>query len=45
MGMHAALVACVRATERARRFTPPSEPQAHVGRLMRAFPLRPERGG
>ena len=45
LGMHAALTACVRATERARRFSPPSEPQAHVGRLMRAFPLRPEARG
>lgn len=44
--LHGALVACVRATERARRFGPPSEPQAHIGRLMRAAPVRPQaRGG
>jgi len=44
--LHVALVACVRAAERARRFGPPSEPQAHIGRLMRAAPVRPQaRGG
>jgi hypothetical protein len=39
--LHGAIAACVRATERARRYSPPSEPQAHVGALMRGFPVHP----
>jgi len=39
--LHGAIAACVAAAERARRYTPPSEPQAHFGRLMRAFPVHP----
>jgi len=40
-GLHGAVVACVRAAERQRRFSPPSEPQAFFGRLMRGFPVHP----
>lgn len=44
--LHGAVAACVAAAERARKYTPPSEPQAHFGRLMRAFPVHPPaRGG
>jgi len=43
--LHGAIAACVRATERVRRYSPPSEPQAHVGRLMRGFPVRPTARG
>lgn len=39
--LHGAIAACVAAAERARKYTPPSEPQAHFGRLMRAFPVHP----
>jgi hypothetical protein len=39
--LHARIADCVRRTERARNFRPPSEPQAHVGRLMRGFPVHP----
>jgi hypothetical protein len=46
MALHRSIAGCVRAAETARRFKPPSEPQAHVGRLMRGFPVRPPaRGG
>jgi hypothetical protein len=40
-----ALSACVRATERARHYGPPSEPQAFFGSLMRGFPIHPRRNG
>jgi len=37
--LHETIAACVGATERARRYTPPSEPQAHFGRLVRTLPV------
>lgn len=43
--LHGAIATCVRATERARRYSPPSEPQAHIGRIMRGFPVHPPARG
>ncbi len=37
--LHAAIASCVHATETARRFRPPSLPQAFFGRQMRDLPL------
>ncbi|MGH7004489.1 MAG: C13 family peptidase, partial [Alphaproteobacteria bacterium] len=39
--LHTAISACVRAAELARRYRPPSEPQAFFGRLMHGFPVHP----
>jgi hypothetical protein len=37
--LHGAVAGCVRAAEQARRYRPPSEPQAYFGRLVRALPV------
>ena len=37
--LHARVSECVRAAERARNYRPPSEPQAHFGRLVRTLPV------
>jgi hypothetical protein len=39
--LHAEIAGCVRTAEQARNFRPPSEPQVHIGRGMRTFPLSP----
>jgi hypothetical protein len=42
--LHTMIAACVGATERARKYSPPSEPQAFFGRLVRDLPVDLGRG-
>jgi hypothetical protein len=43
--LHGAITACVAAAERQRNYRPPSEPQAHFGRLVRTLPASLARRG
>jgi len=43
--LHGAITACVGAAERQRNYRPPSEPQAHFGRLVRTLPASLARRG